>query len=157
MFIYLTTTGFQNRIFRFDFSTRTASLPDNGINPFPASTLSTLSKVIVSLFTNPSLISNRFYHVIDGVLTQQDIFRVAEKESGVPWTRTSFSTQSLRKNAVENMQKGIFGPKEFVDSLMTPFFGGLQVFTKVDNEELGLESGGVDLWGEVVRLVRQQT
>jgi hypothetical protein len=33
----------------------------------------------------------------------------------------------------------------------------LQVFTKVDNEELGLESGGVDLWDEVVRLVRQQT
>jgi hypothetical protein len=156
LFLYLTKTGFQNGIFSFDFSAHTALLPDNGINPFPASTLSTLSKVIVSLFTDPSLISNRFYHVADGVLTQQDVFRVVEKESGVQWTKTSYSTQSVRKHALENMQKGIYGPKEFVDSLMTPFFGGLQVFTKVDNEVLGIGSGEIDLREEVVRLVRQQ-
>lgn len=72
------------------------------------------------------------------------------------WTKTSYSTQSVRKSALENMQKGIFGPKEFADSLMTPFFGGLQVFTKVDNEVLGIGSGEIDLREEVVRLVRQQ-
>ncbi|SCO92404.1 uncharacterized protein FRV6_16532 [Fusarium oxysporum] len=148
--------GFQTGMFNFDFAARTACLPDNGINPFPASTLSTLSKVIISLFTNPYLISNRFYHIADGVLTQQDVFQVIEKESGVPWTRTSYSTWGLRNSALENMQRGIYGPKEHVESLATPFFGGLQVFTKVDNEGLGVRFGDIDLREEVVRLARQQ-
>ncbi|KAF2019806.1 isoflavone reductase family protein [Aaosphaeria arxii CBS 175.79] len=148
--------GFKTGILGFDFAARTAMLPDNGINPFPASTLSTISKVIISLFANPSLISNRFYHVADGVLTQQEILQVIEKESGASWMRNSYSTQTVRSNAVENIAKGVYGRKEFVESLMTPFFGGLQVFTKVDNEKLGITYGEVDLREEVARVVRPQ-
>lgn len=154
--LYLTKSGFKNGIFGFNFAAHTAILPDHGINPFPASTLSTLSKVIISLFTSPSLISNRFYHIADGVLTQQEVFQVVEKESGVSWTKTSYSTQSVRKTALENIGQGVYGPREYADSLMTPFFGGLQVFTKVDNEKFGVGYGRVDLREEVVRLVRKQ-
>ncbi|EKG12903.1 NmrA-like protein [Macrophomina phaseolina MS6] len=129
--------SFQNGSFRFDVATRAACLADDGVNPFPATTLGTLSRVIMSLFTNPALISNRFYHVIDGVLTQQEVFRALEKESRVPWTRTSYSTK-----------------EEYADSLMTPFFGGLQVFSKIDNELLGVGFGEVELRNEVERVVR---
>jgi hypothetical protein len=142
-------------VFNFDFSTHVALLPDNGINPFPTSTLSTLSKVVVSLFTKPSLISNRFYHVADGVLTQQNIFLAVEKETGVAWTRSSFSTKDVRQSAYEKMQQGVFGPQEFLHSLMTPFFGGIQVWTHVDNEMFGIQFGDVDLHKELAKVVKQ--
>ncbi|THY75332.1 NAD(P)-binding protein [Aureobasidium pullulans] len=148
--------GFANGIFGFDFNNKTACLPDNGINPFPATTLDTLSKVVISLFENPSLISNKFYHVADGVLTQQDVFHVVEKETGVSWARTSYSTSEVRKAALANMEKGVYGPTEYMHSLMTPFFGGLQVWRHLDNQELKVRNGEVDIREEVVQLVRKQ-
>ncbi|KAL2026859.1 hypothetical protein VTO58DRAFT_102840 [Aureobasidium pullulans] len=148
--------SFANGIFGFDFTNKTACLPDNGINPFPTTTLDTLSKVVISLFENQSLISNKFYHVADGVLTQQDVFHVVEKETGVSWARTSYSTSEVRKAALENMEKGVYGPTEYMHSLMTPFFGGLQVWRHLDNQELKVRDGEVDIREEVVKLVRQQ-
>ena len=150
------STGFANGIFGFDFTNKTACLPDNGINPFPTTTLDTLSKVVISLFENPSLISKKFYHVADGVLTQQDVFHVVEKETGVSWARTSYSTSEVRRAALANMEKGIYGPTEYMHSLMTPFFGGLQVWRHLDNRELKVRDGEVDIREEVVKLVRKQ-
>ena len=111
---------------------------------------------MISLFENPSLISNKFYHVADGVLTQQDVFHVVEKETGVSWARTSYSTSEVRKAALANMEKGVYGPTEYMHSLMTPFFGGLQVWRHLDNQELKVRDGEVDIREEVVKLVRQQ-
>lgn len=142
-------------MFEFDFTARTASLPDDGINPFPASTLTTLAKVVVTLFINPSLISNRFYHISDGVLTQRDMLSIVEVESGVKWDKTSFSIAATRDAAVANIQNGTFGAVEFKGSLLTPFFGGLQVWTHVDNEVLGV-GPREDLREEVVRLIRKR-
>ncbi|KAF2845163.1 NAD(P)-binding protein [Plenodomus tracheiphilus IPT5] len=146
--------GFENGIFGFDFATRTARLADNGIHAFPATTLTTASQVIISLFTTPSLISSRFYHVADGVLTQQDIFHVVEKESRSPWTRTSYSVRDVRNDAIANIRNGIYGPTEYMNSLMTPFFGGLQAWNHLDNETLNVRNGEVDLRDEVTKLVR---
>lgn len=152
----LRKTGFTIRIFNFDFDKHTAVLPDNGLNPFPASTHATLSKVIISLFEDPSLISNRFYHVSDGVLTQQDVFKVVEKETGVKWARSSYSTKDVRANALKKIAKGNYTPLEYMHSLMTPFFGGIQVWSHVDNEALGLTFGEVDLREELEKLVKGQ-
>lgn len=41
-------------------------------------------------------------------------------------------------------------------SLMTPFFGGLQVWRHLDNRELKVRDGEVDIREEVVQLVRKQ-
>lgn len=140
-----------------DFNTRSANLPDNGFNPFPASSYTTLARAITSLFEDPEKISNRFYHISDGVLTLKDVFQIVQAESKVPWKRISYSTDVVREAAMENMRKGVYTAKEFVHSLMTPFFGGLQVFTKLDNEVLGIgEEDVVDLREEVVRLARER-
>ncbi|XPS68673.1 hypothetical protein M3J09_000959 [Ascochyta lentis] len=152
----LTVAGFQNGIFAFDFTTHSALLPDNGINPFPATTLETLSKVIMSLFNTPSLISNEFYHVADGVLTQQYVFHVVEKEMGVLWARTSYSTKEFRNAALANIQKDVYGPSEYANSLMTPFFGGLQVWRHLDNDKLKVPDGQVDVRAELISLVQKQ-
>lgn len=45
---------------------------------------------------------------------------------------------------------------EYKNSLMTPFFGGIQVWSHVDNEILGVGFGEVDLREELVGLVRRQ-
>ncbi|KAF9701990.1 hypothetical protein EKO04_000834 [Ascochyta lentis] len=148
--------SFQNGIFAFDFTTHSALLPDNGINPFPATTLETLSKVIMSLFNTPSLISNEFYHVADGVLTQQYVFHVVEKEMGVLWARTSYSTKEFRNAALANIQKDVYGPSEYANSLMTPFFGGLQVWRHLDNDKLKVPDGQVDVRAELISLVQKQ-
>ncbi|CAD0054103.1 unnamed protein product, partial [Aureobasidium pullulans] len=62
--------------------------------------------VVISLFENPSLISNKFYYVADSA-------------------RTSYSTSEVRRAALANIEKGIYRPTKYMYSLMTPFFRGL--------------------------------
>lgn len=133
--------GFKNGLFAFDFGAKKALLPDGGINPFPASSFASLSRAIITLFANPSLISNRFYHMSDGVLTQREILQIVERESGSVWEKSSFSVDEVRNAAADKMMSGLFGLQEFRGTLMTPFFGGLQVWRHVDNEVLKLGEG----------------
>lgn len=140
----------------FDFTNKSVSLADNGIPPFPATSITTLSKAIVSLFTNPALINGSFYHISDDVLTQQEMLRVIEKETGTPWKRSSFSIEAARLGAVENMKKGVYGPREFIAFLRAPFFGGLQMWLETDNEVLGIrDEDRLDMREEVTRLARE--
>ena len=151
----LSILAFKTGLLRFDFLTHTAALPDNGVNPFPACSFSTLSGALVALLANPSKISNRFYHVSDGVLTQQDVVRIAEAETKISWKVSSFSIEGIRRTVSKNMQKGTYGNREFTATLTTAFFGGLQVFTRLDNEFLGVER--LDIRAEVARLVKERT
>jgi hypothetical protein len=69
------------------------------------------------------------------------------------WTKESFSVESERRQAAKDIKEGTFGIKQWVTSLMTPFFGGVQVWRYNDNKVLGVgEVGSVDL-GDVVRRV----
>lgn len=148
--------GVRNGFIRFDFRSHTADLPDNGIAPFPASSLTSLARALISLLSDPSKIRNRFYHISDGVLTLQDMVRIIENNSGVSWTTTSFSIESTRLAAQENLRKGVFGLREFLGTLTPVFFGGMQVFTKLDNDVLGLDGEKVDLRVEVSRLAKER-
>jgi hypothetical protein len=109
-----------------------------------------LARAITTLFTNPALINDTFYHIIDGVLTQSEIVSVAEKKSGMKWKRGSFSIKEAREGAAANMKAGTVTRKEFFGTLMTPFFGGIQVFKKVDNDALGLEAVGDERLRDIV-------
>jgi hypothetical protein len=142
---------------QFDFSTRTASLADAGIPPFPATSITTLARSIASLLQSPSKISNRFYHIADGVLTQREILSNISRETGAPWTVSSFSVETEREAAAQNMRDGTYGMREYVGTLRTAFFGGIQSWVRVDNEVLGLggEEEGVDIREEVARLARE--
>ncbi|KAH7092174.1 isoflavone reductase family protein [Paraphoma chrysanthemicola] len=151
----LPEVNFSIGFFAFDFDKHTATLPDNGLNPWPATSFSTLSKVVIALFTTPTLISNRFYHISDGVFSHHDVFKVVEKTTGVPWTRSAFSIAEAREGALQNMAKGVYGPMEFFNSLQTGFFGGIQVWRHVDNELFGVKFGEVDLRDEVADIVRR--
>ena len=143
-------------VLQFDFSNKSAVLDDNGIPPFPATSIMTLAKAITTLLNSPAKIDGSFYHISDGVLTQQEILRIVERESGSPWKKTSFSIEAGRLEAAENMKKGIYGPKEFIAFLRAPFFGGLQTWIHVDNEVLGIkDEDRVDTRDEVARLARE--
>ncbi|KAJ4302838.1 hypothetical protein N0V90_001729 [Kalmusia sp. IMI 367209] len=141
---------FHNALFNFNFTTHTAILPDNGINPFPATSLVSLATALTTLFTYPHLISNRFYHISDGVLTQAQILQIIKAESGIKWKSGSYSIAEKREEAAERMREGVYGLKEYVGTLATPFFGGLQVFTHTDNEVLGLKGEAI---AEVIKWV----
>lgn len=56
------------------------------------------------------------------------------------------------------MRKSIFGLKGHIGTLSTVFFGGIQIWVKVDNEVLGIgteEEDSVDIREEVARLARE--
>ena len=146
---------FRNGLFQLDFDGKKALLPDGGINPFPTSSFATLAKVITTLFEEPEKISNRFYHISDGVLTQKEIVYIIEKETATKWETGSFSIAGVREAAAKSIEEGVYGLKEYRNSLITPFFGGLQVWTRVDNEVLRV-NGVVDVREEIVRLVRER-
>jgi hypothetical protein len=133
-----------------------AALPDNGISPFAATSYATLSQAIVALLSDPSKFSNRFYHIADGVLTLQDVLRIFERQTGASWQRTSYSTKERSEAALANLQKGVFGVSEFFGTLALPFFGGLQVFTKLDNEIFGIGYSEVDIRQEMARFAKEQ-
>ncbi|PSN72947.1 isoflavone reductase family protein [Corynespora cassiicola Philippines] len=147
--------GLEVKFLNLDFKNHTAILPDEGINPFPASTMVSVSKAVMSLFDDPSKISNRFYHIADGVLTQKEVVRIAEEVSCVTWKTSSFSIEAARLAALESIEKGTYAPADLAGSLTTPLFGGIQVWTHVDNKALGVEDD-VDLREEMRRLVRER-
>ena len=110
----------------------------------------------MSLLNDPSKFSNRFYHIADGVLTLQDVLRIFEKETGVSWGKSSYSIKEGSEVALVNLQSGIYGVQEFFGTLMAPFFGGLQVFKKLDNKVFGIEDGEVDMRQEMARFAKKQ-
>ncbi|KAH8815287.1 isoflavone reductase family protein [Xylogone sp. PMI_703] len=141
----------------FNFAQHTGPLPDGGAIPFAATSYTTLSKAVISLLSDPSKFHNSFYHIADGVLTPLDVLHIFEKETGVKWKTTSYSIKERSQAALANMKKGVFGVEEFFGTLAAPFFGGLQVFTNLDNEIFGIERGEVDIREEVARYAREQT
>jgi hypothetical protein len=148
--------GFKNKLVSFNFSTHHATLPDNGIPPFPATSLRTLATALTTLLTNPTLIDGSFYHISDGVLTQRGILRLVSHSTNSVWTSSSYSIAAAAAAAAENMKKGVYGIREYAATLTVPFFGGLQSWNQVDNEILGItEEERVDLKEEVGRLARE--
>ncbi|KAF2105648.1 isoflavone reductase family protein [Lophiotrema nucula] len=152
----LRTIGIKGPMLGFNFETKTANLPDNGVNPFPASSYTTLTKALSTLLSEPTKISNRFYHISDGVLTLRDCFSIVQGLDSTAWMKTSFSTEVVRDAALQNIQRGVFTPKEFVHTLMTAFFGGIQVFSKLDNETLGIADGEEMNLREVMKGIAQE-
>lgn len=145
--------GLKHGMLDFDFETKTANMPDGGIHPFSSTTLVTVGKALVAALSDNEKVKNRFVHIADGVVTQQDLLRAIEKDTGEKWTRKSFSVAEEYKDAKEAIKGGTLGIKEFYGTLRAAFFSGMTVWKELDNEVLGImEEDRVDLLGEILRL-----
>lgn len=102
---------------------------------------------------DPSKVKNRFVHISDGVVTQQDLVRTIEKVTGEKWVKNSFSIAEGFKDAEIAIQGGTLGVKEWFGTLRGAFFSGMTVWRKLDNEVLGIGERA-DLLEEIVRLAK---
>lgn len=125
----------------FDFKTKTALLPDDGNHLFPATTLTTAGAAVVAILSNAlsPTIKNRFIHISDFTTSQAEILSIVEETlGGTPWTRKNVPVKGLFDQSVRNIEKGIYGVREFAGVLTSPFFGGGTTWKADDNEILGL-------------------
>lgn len=151
-----TSTGFRVGMLAFDFEKKIAHLPDNGVSLFPATTHETTGAAVVAILTrafSPE-VKNRFLHISDFTTSQSEILSIIEETlDGEPWTRINVPMKGFFHQSISNIENGTCTAQEFGGVLIPPFFGGIEVWAKEDNEQLGLAKK-MSLRDEVSKVAR---
>jgi len=112
----------------------------------------TLSRAIVGVPSNHPHTKNRFHYIADGIATLEQFITIFEQKdpSGKfrPWTGESIDIVASNAAAIERMKEQPMGLREFLAGLRVAFFGGLTVWKRLDNQDLGIKDDGrVDVRG----------
>ncbi|OCL04614.1 NAD(P)-binding protein [Glonium stellatum] len=140
-----------------DFISRAAELPDGGYHPFSMTSLQTVCRALAGVLSNYPQTRNRFHYIADGVATLDQFVTILEHKdpSGKtqPWIRKSIDIVATNAVAIERMKEQPMGVQEFLAGLRVPFFGGLTVWKRLDNRDLGIkDEDRVDVREEMERI-----
>ncbi|TFB07534.1 Isoflavone reductase [Trichoderma ghanense] len=123
--------------------THTATIYDDGNLPFSTTTLSTISKAVVSIISRPEETKNRHVYIHDAVVTQNKLIELAKKIDGQDWQLTYVDSAVVCAEAHLEFQK----PNADITKGLMPLlhisvlgkgYGG-DFSGRLDNELLGIK------------------
>lgn len=136
-------------LYGLDKATRTATIYDSGDESFQASTVSFIARAVAAVLSRPDATRNRYLRIASsdslngsGRVSQNEILKVVEAETGAPWTVNRVDTAPLQRTGLELFARGE-RDEAFIPLLKRLFFAeGHRHFVPLaesDNALLGLE------------------
>ncbi|KAK9791307.1 hypothetical protein SCARD494_07849 [Seiridium cardinale] len=121
---------------------KTATIYDSGNARFQVSNLPFIAKAITAILSRPEKTKNQYLSVASGYISQNEILRIAEQETGENWKIERVNTADLTAAGNAALEKGEYG-QAFVPLLLAHFFSDGQSHSLTSeenaNEALGLE------------------
>ncbi|KAJ5983538.1 hypothetical protein N7481_005637 [Penicillium waksmanii] len=129
--------------FFVDPKTHSATIYDGGNLPFSTTTLTTISKAVVSILAHLEETQNRHLYIHDAVVTQNQLIAIAKKIDGKDWDLAHTTTSSAEASAYEELEKEKPDPMKFLFpllqvSVLAEGYGG-DFSAHLDNKLLGIE------------------
>ncbi|KAK4120526.1 isoflavone reductase family protein [Parathielavia appendiculata] len=143
--------GFDHGVYGINLASKTATIYDSGDEPVPASTLPFIAQSVVAVLQRPpEQTANRYYEVVEQTVTQNQLLRLFEEETGAKFDVTRVSTKDLAKVRDEKLAGGDASAFFLVLCIGTFADGARQAVREEDiaNGELGLQAKGLR---EIVR------
>jgi hypothetical protein len=142
--------GLDHGIFGINLAAKTATIYDSGDEPFSGCTLPFIAQSVVAVLRLPEQTANQYYEVAEQTLSQNQLLRQFEEETGAQFEVTRKSTKDLVKVRDEKLAKG--DPSAFFEVLLVATFAdGAGMVVKEENKAnrvLGLQGKGLK---EIVR------
>lgn len=119
---------------------------DGGDVPFSANTLAAIGQAVVGVLQHPAETKNRAVFIADAVVTQNQLLKLAEEESGKTWEVKPVDCEERHKEAIAELQKEkpnvLFATFSLI---LRTMFGGPKyhnLFSKeeLDNDLLGIKT-----------------
>jgi hypothetical protein len=134
--------------------THSATIYDGGDLPFSTTTLTTLSKAIVSIINHLDETKNRHVYIHDAVVTQNKLIDLAKNIDGEDWQLTYVDSSAVSKEAHIEYNKGNPDPTKGLlpllhISVLAKGYGG-DFTTHLDNELLGIKGMSDEELGNVM-------
>ncbi|KAF2708414.1 oxidoreductase CipA-like protein [Pleomassaria siparia CBS 279.74] len=89
-----------------DLKRHTATLYNGGHVPFSATTLADVAKAVLGVIQHREQTENRVVYVQSALVTQNQLLRYARDKDGVEWETVSKSTEEIRKESLDELEKG---------------------------------------------------
>ncbi|KAH6654297.1 hypothetical protein BKA67DRAFT_592489 [Truncatella angustata] len=123
----------------FDKSGKSANIIDSGNTPFFASNLSFIGKAVAAILKNADKTANQYLSIASFTITQNQLLKIVEEESGTKWTTEQIKSSDLDKIGYEKLEKKDFSA--FRDFLQVYLYkdGGDSANTELANGLLGLK------------------
>lgn len=86
--------------------THTATIYDDGNQPFSVTTLSSVGKAVSGILNNPAATANKSLYVASFTPTQNDILAVLENATGKKWEVEKITTADAMVQGFEALGKG---------------------------------------------------
>lgn len=125
----------------FDLPSQSATIYDDGNQPFSVTTLSSVAKAVVGILSHPAETSDRNVYISSFTPTQNEVLAVLEEVTESSWTKSSITTDDAKAQGYEKLGKGDMSG--FGQVLMASTYGPTNGndFTKhavLSNDLLGL-------------------
>jgi nucleoside-diphosphate-sugar epimerase len=111
----------KNAFIGFDLQTHTATIYDDGNQPFSTTTLSSVGKTVAGILLKPAETANKPVYIASFTPTQNEILSVLEETTGKKWTVEKISTVDAKTQGFEALGKGDMSG--FVGILMASTYG----------------------------------
>jgi hypothetical protein len=135
--------------FILNLKEHTATLYDQGLHTFSATTLHTIVKAIVASLQHLKETENRGVYIQDAAVSQTMLVDIAKKVDGKEWQLAYADTADLEKAAMQAFARQDPDMMSMAGAVFRAHFGGEQFgmpFKNLDNDLLGIElMTGADL------------
>ncbi|GKU04797.1 isoflavone reductase family protein [Fusarium langsethiae] len=133
----------------FDHIGKKAVLVDNGDDKIGFTTMPDVGKSVVAALHHPSESFNKALKVQSFVVTQQQILKELEKQTGgKPWTVTNYTLDELREAEKKGWAEG--NPNATLYTLRRIWSEGGTLYEKTDNERIGLKDEDLETLEDAV-------
>jgi len=113
--------GLQTGFMGFDISGRKATIYDDGINRFGATTLPAIGTAVARVLETPAETANRYLLVSEVTTDQNEILAALERVTGATWEVTHVTTEELKSAGQAKLAQGDFSG--IVEMLLTILYG----------------------------------
>lgn len=146
--------GLDNGVFGIDIHTKTANIVDSGNEPVAVSSLAFVAQSVVAVLQRADETANQYIDVIEHTVTQNQLLRIFEEETGVQFAVTHTSSSELSRIANQKLaQEDRTAFREVLKAYNLADGAGRMVDEKeLWNERLGL--GSADLRATIREYIR---
>lgn len=122
----------------FNKDKKSVAIVDSGDTPFFASNLSFIGKAVAAVLTNADATSNKYLSIASFTITQNQLLKIVEEESGAKWSVEPVKSSDLEAIGKEKLEKKDFSA--FRDFLQAYLYkdGGDSGKAELANGLLGL-------------------
>ncbi|KAI0128770.1 hypothetical protein BJ170DRAFT_580512 [Xylariales sp. AK1849] len=124
----------------FDKSAKSASIVDSGDTPFFASNLGFIGKAVAATLAKPEQTANKYLSIASFTLTQNQLLKIFEEESGGSWTKKPVKSSDLNNIGNEKLSKGDYSSfRDFLQAYLYEDGGDSAKSVELANKLLGLQ------------------